>query len=242
MGRGGAISLIAICLFSVSGCLPRATGTEEQVTFIEEQITLVEEQSTVVVEKEVNEEGRAWHSAVWKFAAKWGGFLWKKLLGSWGLTKEAGSTAVEFGINYTAIAYEWGKPYADGIISISAATLKSVTSSAAYKKSLEVLSNPGAFLETYGRLSRFAKNLDWSKIDPTRYLYAGTRGIARSLEAAKGVWETLPLGALAQRLRLDIWLVWIGVTSTLIAWVGAMIPSTASLRRDITTGLEETPL
>ena len=188
MGRGLAISLIAICLSSMSGCLPKATAIEEQVTFIEEQITLAEEQPTVII----NEEKRAWHSAVWNFAARWGGFLWDKLLEAWGLTKEAGATAIEFGINYAAIAYEWGRPYAKGIIDVSGATLDSVTSSAAYQKTLDVVTNPAIFVDTYGRLSRFSRNLDWSRVNPIPFLIRGTRGVPRSLEAAKGVWETVP--------------------------------------------------
>ena len=196
VGRGGVISLIAICLFSVSGCLPKATAMEEHiekpVTFFEGQVALIEERPTVIVNEEVNEERRAWHSAVWKFAAKWGGYLWRKILGGWGLTKEAGSTAVEFGINYAAIAYEWGRPYANGIISVSEATLNSVTSSAPYKKALDVLSNPGAFVDTYGRLSKFSKNLDWSRVNPIPFLIRGTRGVPRSLEAAEEVWKTVP--------------------------------------------------
>ena len=95
-------------------------------------------------------------------------------------------------VGYAAIAYEHGIGYADGIISITSATLKSVTSSAPYQKALEVLSNPGVFVETYGRLSRFARNLDWSNINPIRYIYAGTRGIPRFLDEAKRVWETIP--------------------------------------------------
>ena len=41
-------------------------------------------------------------------------------------------------------------------------------------------------------LTGFAENLDWSTIDPTRYLYAGTRGVSRSLEEARLVWESIP--------------------------------------------------
>ena len=41
-------------------------------------------------------------------------------------------------------------------------------------------------------LARFTENLDWSTIDPTRYLYAGTRGVSRSLEEARLVWESIP--------------------------------------------------
>ena len=42
------------------------------------------------------------------------------------------------------------------------------------------------------RLTGFAENLDWSTIDPTPYLYAGTRGVPRSLEEARLVWESIP--------------------------------------------------
>ena len=41
-------------------------------------------------------------------------------------------------------------------------------------------------------LTGFAENLDWSTIDPTRYLYAGTRGVSRGLEEARLVWESIP--------------------------------------------------
>jgi len=224
VGRGGSISLIAFCLFSVSGCfLPVETPVGPQ-PIIEERPTL-EERLTVLanildeeVDEEVNEEvgeevngevavteevaeeateevtekGRAWHTAVWNLAARWGGFLWDRLLKAWGLTKEAGAIAIKLGINYVAVAYEHGIGYANGMIRVSAAALDSVTSSDAYKETLDVLSNPGIFIDAYGRLSRFARNLDWSKIDPIRYVFAGTRGVARSLEAAKGVWETIP--------------------------------------------------
>ena len=41
-------------------------------------------------------------------------------------------------------------------------------------------------------LSRFAENLDWSTVDPTQYLYAGTRGVSRGMEQARLVWESIP--------------------------------------------------
>ncbi len=44
----------------------------------------------------------------------------------------------------------------------------------------------------YRALTGFAGNLDWNSIDPTLYLYAGTRGISRGLEEAHRVWETIP--------------------------------------------------
>ncbi len=42
-------------------------------------------------------------------------------------------------------------------------------------------------------LSGYTANLDWSMVDPTKYLYAGTRGISRGMEEARLVWETLPM-------------------------------------------------
>ena len=44
----------------------------------------------------------------------------------------------------------------------------------------------------YKALTGFSGNLDWSSIDPTKYLQAGTRGVSRGLEEARLVWESLP--------------------------------------------------
>ena len=41
-------------------------------------------------------------------------------------------------------------------------------------------------------MAGFAENLDWTTIDPTKYLYAGTRGISRGFEEAQLVWESIP--------------------------------------------------
>ena len=38
----------------------------------------------------------------------------------------------------------------------------------------------------------FAVNLDWSTVDPTKYLYAGTRGESRGMTEAARVWEMIP--------------------------------------------------
>lgn len=54
----------------------------------------------------------------------------------------------------------------------------------------------GGFSTAHEALTGFAENLDWSTIDPTQYLYAGTRGISRGLEEARLVWESIP-----ERLR-----------------------------------------
>jgi len=41
-------------------------------------------------------------------------------------------------------------------------------------------------------LTNFTGNLNWGAVDPTPYLYAGTRGVNRGLEEARLVWESLP--------------------------------------------------
>ena len=41
-------------------------------------------------------------------------------------------------------------------------------------------------------IAGFAENLDWTAIDPTRYLYAGTRGVSRGFDEARLVWESIP--------------------------------------------------
>lgn len=57
-------------------------------------------------------------------------------------------------------------------------------------------------------LAGYSENLDWSTIDPTKYLYAGTRGVNRGLEEAQLVWESIPehlraLGPEEMARRLD---------------------------------------
>ena len=63
---------------------------------------------------------------------------------------------------------------------------------------LSMVSNPTPFLETYSSLSRYASNLNWSNLDPIKYLRAGMREFRRSMEAAKGIWGTIPAGIRAQ--------------------------------------------
>ena len=41
-------------------------------------------------------------------------------------------------------------------------------------------------------LTEFARNLDWNTINPSQYLYVGTRGISRGMEEARIVWESIP--------------------------------------------------
>lgn len=103
---------------------------------------------------------------------------------------------------------EYANAIADAALSVSEA----VRSSGSYQKVIEVIQNPGAFSSVYGHLSRFRRNLDWSNIDPTKYLYAGTRGVSRGIVEAKKVWESIPIpirasgpGALARFLKGKDW-------------------------------------
>lgn len=41
-------------------------------------------------------------------------------------------------------------------------------------------------------LTEFKAGLDWSAVDPVKYLYAGTRGESRGMLEAQRVWETIP--------------------------------------------------
>lgn len=41
-------------------------------------------------------------------------------------------------------------------------------------------------------LSNFVANLNWANADPTKYLYAGTRGISRGMKEAHLVWQSIP--------------------------------------------------
>ena len=45
-------------------------------------------------------------------------------------------------------------------------------------------------------LVKFAENLGWGTIDPSKFVYAGTRGAGRTMEEARLVWESIP-----ERLR-----------------------------------------
>ena len=41
-------------------------------------------------------------------------------------------------------------------------------------------------------LSDFVENLDWSTVNPAKYMRAGTRGTSRSMDEARRVWESIP--------------------------------------------------
>ena len=60
----------------------------------------------------------------------------------------------------------------------------------------------------HNALTGYAENLDWSNVDPSKYLDAGTHGISRGIEEARLVWESIPeqlraLGPEEVAARLD---------------------------------------
>ena len=55
----------------------------------------------------------------------------------------------------------------------------------------------GALATAAAGLSEFNAGLDWSSVDPTKYLYAGTPGESRGMLEAQRVWETIP-----ERIRM----------------------------------------
>ena len=85
-----------------------------------------------------------------------------------------------------------GKGYADAVVVAALAVVEAVRSSVAYQRAIKVLRNPNAFSSAYGHLSRFRNNLDWSDIDPAKYMRAGMREGYRDLADARKVWETIP--------------------------------------------------
>ncbi|MCY4506978.1 MAG: hypothetical protein OXG35_08470 [Acidobacteria bacterium] len=49
-----------------------------------------------------------------------------------------------------------------------------------------------AVATTGASLAELKSGLDWSAVDPTKYVYAGTRGESRGMLEAQRVWETIP--------------------------------------------------
>ena len=86
----------------------------------------------------------------------------------------------------------YGAPVITGVTAGALAVSEKVRATDPYQKMLEVMRDPTPFWVAYGHLSRFAENLDWTSVDPTKYLDAGTRGASRGLVEAQRVWETIP--------------------------------------------------
>lgn len=91
-----------------------------------------------------------------------------------------------------SVTRSYGAPVITGVTAGVLAVSEKVRTTASFQKMLAVMRNPAPFLDAHGHLSRFSLNLDWANVDPTKYLYAGTRGTSRGLVEAQRVWETIP--------------------------------------------------
>ena len=91
-----------------------------------------------------------------------------------------------------SVTRSYGAPVIIGVTAGVLAVSEKVNATASFQKMLGVMREPMPFWDAYGHLSRFSLNLDWANLDPTRYLYAGTRGTSRGLVEAQRVWETIP--------------------------------------------------
>ena len=85
-----------------------------------------------------------------------------------------------------------GAPVITGVTAGVLVVSEKVRTTASFQKMLEVMRDPMPFWDAYGQLSRFSLNLDWANVEPTKYLYAGTRGASRGLPEAQKVWEAIP--------------------------------------------------
>ncbi len=104
-------------------------------------------------------------------------------------TTEKARQGVTAGLSVTR---SYGAPVITGVTAGVLAVSEKVRTTASFQKMLGVVREPLPFLDAHGHLSRFSLNLDWANADPTKYLYAGTRGSSRGLVEAQRVWETIP--------------------------------------------------
>ena len=91
-----------------------------------------------------------------------------------------------------SVTCSYGAPVITGVTAGVLAVSEKVSTAASFQKMLAVMRSPIPFWDAHGHLSRFSLNLDWANVDPTKYLYAGTRGTSRGLVEAQRVWETIP--------------------------------------------------
>ena len=91
-----------------------------------------------------------------------------------------------------SVTRTYGAPVITGVTAGVLAVSEKVRVAASFQQMLAVMRDPTPFWDAYGHLSRFSLNLDWANVNPTKYLYAGTRGSSRSLVEAQRVWETIP--------------------------------------------------
>ena len=91
-----------------------------------------------------------------------------------------------------SVTQTYGAPVITGAAAGALAVSEKVRAADSFQKMLDVLRDPAPFWDAYGHLSRFELNLDWTSVNPTKYLYAGTRGESRGLVEAQRAWETIP--------------------------------------------------
>ena len=91
-----------------------------------------------------------------------------------------------------SVTRSYGAPVITGVAAGVLAVSEKVRVTASFQQMLAIMRDPTPFWDAYGHLSRFSLNLDWANLDPTKYLYAGTRGSSRGLVEAQRVWETIP--------------------------------------------------
>ena len=106
---------------------------------------------------------------------------------AWSAEKARQGAATGFSVTRT-----YGAPVITGVTAGVLAVSEKVSTTASFQMMLAVMRNPMPFWDAHGHLSRFSLNLDWANVDPTKYLYAGTRGTSRGLVEAQRVWETIP--------------------------------------------------
>ncbi len=91
-----------------------------------------------------------------------------------------------------SVTRSYGAPVITGVTAGVLAVSEKVRVTDSFQQMLAVMRDPTPFWDAYGHLSRFSLNLDWANLDPTKYLYAGTRGTSRGQVEAQRVWETIP--------------------------------------------------
>ena len=90
-----------------------------------------------------------------------------------------------------AVAQGQGLAQTTGATAVELAQ-KAATVAKAGAESHAVASSFAAVTAAGLHMRDFAVNLDWSTVDPTKYLYAGTRGESRGMTEAARVWEMIP--------------------------------------------------
>ena len=102
---------------------------------------------------------------------------------------EKGREGVTTGL---CVTQTYGAPVIIGVVTGVKVVSEKVRATVSYQKMLGIVRDPIPFWDAWGHLSRFAGNLDWATLDPTKYLYAGGHGASRSVVEAQRVWETIP--------------------------------------------------